>query len=1456
MSTRFARTADKSSNDKHTRILKALLQKPGNKFCVDCRKKGARLFLPLRCVILDGPGSYLGSSLYTLHKGNSFNLGCFMCIRCSGVHRSMGTHISKVKSVDLDSWTVDQVENMIKWGNEKANLYWEARLPEASIPNESTSGIDPWIRSKYEHKQFARKGPFPDPSELGPIDEAMLMDLYGKVESHSRPTAQMSRSTGESSGSFTGMIAPPPSNPTRSSASASAFPKRPTSSGVQGADLFSIGQPPSAKAAPAQEDFFGFNDPAPAPAAQKPTSKPAPTTASQDLFAMTNPAASTPANGQAQSPAKPAGNTDWKSSILSLYGNQSSAPRSNPIQNGFNMGQQQQQQHQQQPSAQFGQLQGMSAFGFGQAPQQPQQQQQQQQQNPWGADDGFGAMQSGNNSSFDAFSMGSNNNANNGFGASNNNNRPANGNGMPQGGDFFNMIASASRSPTSPPQSTNKNNGAGNRTPEVPLSSLRIKHDDPVSNSSTPTRKTPAALGNLPLECIQAILEHLSDDCHALYSLLVMNRVWFQLVIPFLYRSPMILIDATWPKLSPYSQVLKKELPQQQQGEVENTTAASSTTTGLGNQQPQQPQQRNGRSSTTTQSDSNSCRRTSTASITSPIGGGIGYSPRNHSRSSSRSSTRSMEAFHQGKNEAVLQKDQRERLIKRKKMQVLWVLLNCTLSEEERSELAQLQAGAEAEAEAEAETATNGGASQGHNDELEQQQAQQSLPPPRNTSRVRAKLPIQGSKSTLLSLTLATGLDVELDYFRPMVDYLSYHTHYYHPGLRFLIWKLFPDIEDSYTIEWRLISHCPERIRELFLETVQMQDLLPLVSRLSTCHRIRSCHESWDVEGSVRFIQEHNALFGTVRMLELEAYLPENHDTVMEPDLSRLIAQVEHLSVLELAGFTHLETDLQPIPRRHLKVLKLNCGSLNPESDDQHQVLPGQAPGPGHGAGQPQQQQNPEGAGGDVQGTDQLSTRMDLQTFLSLCRDLEELHLKSVDENLLEWAVQERIGFESGSLIVPPPVPLSLPLAHEITPALVPLRIIELSGTDSEHIAMTISHAAFAFQDTLEVIKANSYSYLSNKSLTSLSWSVPMPRLRVLKIVGRANLPFDFRSLQHCPALKSLDLSKYSGIRSCSESLLLNLKYLTQLEYLGLSSLDHLTDSTLRTILGCMPGLKHLRLAIGDTPVPTSSYVVSGVAGGPSRGGSGSGTASSFGASLGGHGSGSGSSGESLQRPSSSQFQALSGSSTAAGSVITSAPVVSPPLPPGMTHMIVGQIQQPSFHGHAHPHYSYHYPPQSPMAAAASSSSATSSTGAGSGTGVGPAAVSSAPFASFPSGTTTLDLQDFVPQPSPRFSARSSSVSSTSSLSTSVSAVPGGPSSLSTSYFLPMMDRFHLENNYLSLEGILDAIDGFSDTKNQLQKLTIVLGKTDFEDHYYRLEHYSRQHQELEITVYRYAHAV
>lgn len=33
----------------------------------------------------------------------------------------MGTHISRVKSVDLDAWTDEQMQNVLKWGNARAN---------------------------------------------------------------------------------------------------------------------------------------------------------------------------------------------------------------------------------------------------------------------------------------------------------------------------------------------------------------------------------------------------------------------------------------------------------------------------------------------------------------------------------------------------------------------------------------------------------------------------------------------------------------------------------------------------------------------------------------------------------------------------------------------------------------------------------------------------------------------------------------------------------------------------------------------------------------------------------------------------------------------------------------------------------------------------------------------------------------------------------------------------------------------------------------------------------------------------------------------------------------------------------------------------------------------------------------------------------------------------------------
>ena len=49
-------------------------------------------------------------NIFTGPRWASWNLGVFICIRCAGIHRNLGVHISRVKSVNLDSWTQEQIE--------------------------------------------------------------------------------------------------------------------------------------------------------------------------------------------------------------------------------------------------------------------------------------------------------------------------------------------------------------------------------------------------------------------------------------------------------------------------------------------------------------------------------------------------------------------------------------------------------------------------------------------------------------------------------------------------------------------------------------------------------------------------------------------------------------------------------------------------------------------------------------------------------------------------------------------------------------------------------------------------------------------------------------------------------------------------------------------------------------------------------------------------------------------------------------------------------------------------------------------------------------------------------------------------------------------------------------------------------------------------------------------------
>ncbi|KIM27923.1 hypothetical protein M408DRAFT_70811 [Serendipita vermifera MAFF 305830] len=74
----------KLTSDRSTRMLTDLMQEPGNDVCADCKNGTPRWA--------------------------SYNLGIFLCMHCASIHRKIGTHISKVKSLNLDQWTKDQID--------------------------------------------------------------------------------------------------------------------------------------------------------------------------------------------------------------------------------------------------------------------------------------------------------------------------------------------------------------------------------------------------------------------------------------------------------------------------------------------------------------------------------------------------------------------------------------------------------------------------------------------------------------------------------------------------------------------------------------------------------------------------------------------------------------------------------------------------------------------------------------------------------------------------------------------------------------------------------------------------------------------------------------------------------------------------------------------------------------------------------------------------------------------------------------------------------------------------------------------------------------------------------------------------------------------------------------------------------------------------------------------------
>lgn len=275
--------------------LKTLVKIEGNKSCADCKRNKHP-------------------------RWASWNIGVFVCIRCSGIHRSMGVHISRVKSVDLDTWTDEQTQSMVKWGNARANKYWEAKLAPGHVPSETK--IENFIRTKYDSKRWVMDGGMPDPSTLDDGVDADDDVVRRERSRAANPSQRTNRATQPLN------IVQEKAKLAQPAVQATAAPvARAPLRQTQIVDLFgdeppaprpSSGPPAQAAARPPPAQ------PAPAPAPAPRQIKPADSLLGLDFFGEA-PAAPPPRSASAAPAAGGISRPDLKQSILSLYASSSTA---------------------------------------------------------------------------------------------------------------------------------------------------------------------------------------------------------------------------------------------------------------------------------------------------------------------------------------------------------------------------------------------------------------------------------------------------------------------------------------------------------------------------------------------------------------------------------------------------------------------------------------------------------------------------------------------------------------------------------------------------------------------------------------------------------------------------------------------------------------------------------------------------------------------------------------------------------------------------------------------------------------------------------------------------------------------------------------------------------------------------------------------------------------------------
>jgi len=133
---------------------------PANKRCADCTELGP---------------TYICLDFQT-----------FICQYCSGIHREFG---HKIKSISLSQWTIHELEDLQKGGNDTNNACWLARWSkEDSEPNSADpQTVRDFLRQKYKDKKWWRAEKVPKAEKPKPSTESVTESSSVKVPS---PTAE------------------------------------------------------------------------------------------------------------------------------------------------------------------------------------------------------------------------------------------------------------------------------------------------------------------------------------------------------------------------------------------------------------------------------------------------------------------------------------------------------------------------------------------------------------------------------------------------------------------------------------------------------------------------------------------------------------------------------------------------------------------------------------------------------------------------------------------------------------------------------------------------------------------------------------------------------------------------------------------------------------------------------------------------------------------------------------------------------------------------------------------------------------------------------------------------------------------------------------------------------------------------------------------------------------------